>query len=86
MTNKTEHDSHGSKTVEISDMKYNIFKVCGLLYLFFVLFIFSHIWKLRGTRLNITGGNFQVELEFISAHLYFRSILIFGKTFQVGPT
>lgn len=28
MTNKTEHDSHGSKTVEISDMKYNIFKVC----------------------------------------------------------
>nr|XP_021154882.1 ankyrin repeat and BTB/POZ domain-containing protein 2 isoform X2 [Columba livia] len=26
MTNKTEHDSHGSKTVEISDMKYNIFK------------------------------------------------------------
>lgn len=27
MTNKTEHDSHGSKTVEISDMKYNIFKM-----------------------------------------------------------
>lgn len=32
MTNKTEHDSHGSKTVEISDMKYNIFKVRNLLY------------------------------------------------------
>ncbi|NXU14506.1 ABTB2 protein, partial [Pardalotus punctatus] len=27
MTNKTEHDGHGSKTVEISDMKYNIFKM-----------------------------------------------------------
>ncbi|NXG41234.1 ABTB2 protein, partial [Psilopogon haemacephalus] len=27
MTNKTEHDSHGSKTVEISDMKYSIFKM-----------------------------------------------------------
>lgn len=36
MTNKTEHDSHGSKTVEISDMKYSIFKVCNLLYLFFI--------------------------------------------------
>lgn len=47
MTNKTEHDGHGSKTVEISDMKYNIFKVRNLLYLFFILFIFSHTWKLR---------------------------------------
>nr|XP_020638485.1 ankyrin repeat and BTB/POZ domain-containing protein 2 isoform X3 [Pogona vitticeps] len=27
MTNKTEKDSQGSKTVEISDMKYNIFKM-----------------------------------------------------------
>uniref|UniRef100_A0A8C3HES6 BTB domain-containing protein n=2 Tax=Emydidae TaxID=8476 RepID=A0A8C3HES6_CHRPI len=27
MTNKTELDSQGSKTVEISDMKYNIFKM-----------------------------------------------------------
>ncbi|NXD09515.1 ABTB2 protein, partial [Nothocercus nigrocapillus] len=27
MTNKTEQDSQGSKTVEISDMKYNIFKM-----------------------------------------------------------
>ncbi|NXD81357.1 ABTB2 protein, partial [Halcyon senegalensis] len=27
MTNKTEHNSHSSKTVEISDMKYNIFKM-----------------------------------------------------------
>lgn len=35
MTNKTEHDSHGSKTVEISDMKYNIFKVCSTSHLFF---------------------------------------------------
>lgn len=34
MTNKTEHDSHGSKTVEISDMKYNIFKVCCIIHLF----------------------------------------------------
>lgn len=37
MTNKTEHDGHGSKTVEISDMKYNIFKV-GDLFHFFILF------------------------------------------------
>lgn len=38
MTNKTEHDGHGSKTVEISDMKYNIFKVWHLLRFFFILF------------------------------------------------
>jgi len=42
MTNKTEHDSHGSKTVEISDMKYNIFKVHSLLYLS-LFFLSSHI-------------------------------------------
>lgn len=38
MTNKTEHDGHGSKTVEISDMKYNIFKVGDLFHFFFILF------------------------------------------------
>ncbi|KAJ7412778.1 Ankyrin repeat and BTB/POZ domain-containing protein 2 [Willisornis vidua] len=27
MTNKAEHDGHDSKTVEVSDMKYNIFKM-----------------------------------------------------------
>ena len=29
MTNKSEQDGNGSKTIEISDMKYHIFQVCG---------------------------------------------------------
>lgn len=33
MTNKTEQDSQSSKTVEISDMRYSIFKVCIEFYL-----------------------------------------------------
>nr|XP_060485404.1 ankyrin repeat and BTB/POZ domain-containing protein 2-like [Panthera onca] len=31
MTNKSEQDGNGSKTIEISDMKYHIFQVCGSL-------------------------------------------------------
>lgn len=30
MTNKSEHDGDNSKTIEISDMKYHIFQVCGV--------------------------------------------------------
>lgn len=84
MTNKTEHDSHGSKTVEISDMKYSIFKVCNLFYLFFI-HLLTYLEARTKPRLNIIG-NLQVEMEFISTCLYFRSILIFVKTFQLGPT
>lgn len=29
MTNKSEQDGDGSKTIEIGDMKYHIFQVCG---------------------------------------------------------
>lgn len=29
MTNKSEQDGDSSKTIEISDMKYHIFQVCG---------------------------------------------------------
>lgn len=29
MTNKSEQDGSSSKTIEISDMKYHIFQVCG---------------------------------------------------------
>lgn len=43
MTNKTEHDGHGSKTVEISDMKYNIFKVWNLIPLFLYCFPFTQL-------------------------------------------
>lgn len=43
MTNKTEHDGHGSKTVEISDMKYNIFKVWDLIPLFLYSFSTSQL-------------------------------------------
>lgn len=49
MTNKTEHDSHGSKTVEISDMKYNIFKVCT-----YPLYLLTVLEAKTKPRLNIT--------------------------------
>lgn len=29
MTNKSEQDGDNSKTIEISDIKYHIFQVCG---------------------------------------------------------
>lgn len=29
MTNKSEQDGDSSKTIEISDIKYHIFQVCG---------------------------------------------------------
>lgn len=54
MTNKTEHDGHGSKTVEISDMKYNIFKVWDLIPLLYFFFIFSTTWKVRQTQVVIS--------------------------------
>lgn len=84
MTNKTEHDSHGSKTVEISDMKYNIFKVCILPFLY-SFHLLPYLEAKIKPELNIRG-NLWVEVEFTSTHQYFRSILIFVKTLQVEPT